>query len=60
MHRSYLEARAQTNASAVSYEKLASNIREQEKKLREQHRGRNVDFDVVVKDGKAIIKPRLG
>lgn len=60
LHKSYLEARAQTNASAVSYEKLANNIREQEKKLREQHRGRNVDFDVVVKDGKAIIKPRLG
>ncbi len=59
LHKSYLEARAQTNATAVSYEKLASNLRETERKLREQHKGRSVDFDVVVKDGKAILKPRI-
>ncbi|HSC89533.1 MAG TPA: hypothetical protein VLC09_19760, partial [Polyangiaceae bacterium] len=39
IHKSYLEARAQTNATAVSFEKLAQNVRDTEAKLREQHRG---------------------
>ncbi len=59
LHKSYLEARAQTNASAVSFEKLAQNVRETERKLREQHRGKDVDFEVQVRDGKAILKPRV-
>ncbi len=59
LHASYLEARKKTNASAVSYEKLEKNLRETEQKLREKHKGRQVDFDVSIKDGKAILKPRL-
>lgn len=59
LHASYIEARKQTNASPVSYEKLEQNIRETERKLREQHKGRQVDFEVGIKDGKAILKPRL-
>lgn len=60
LHQRYLDARKKTNKSAVSYEKLERSIRDTEKKLRAKHKGRNVDFDVVVKDGKAIIKPKLG
>lgn len=59
LHQKYLDARKQTNATAVSYEKLAQSIRDTEQKLRAKHKGRNVDFDVLVKDGKAIIKPKL-
>jgi hypothetical protein len=59
LHASYVDARKQTKASAVSYEKLERNIRETEKKLRAKHKGRSVDFDVSIKDGKAILKPRL-
>ncbi len=59
LHASYLEARMKTNASAVSFEKLEKNLRETEKRLREKHKGRQVDFDVSIKDGKAILKPRL-
>ncbi len=59
IHKSYVEARKKTNASEVSFEKLERNIRETERKLREKHKGRNVDFDVSIKDGKAILKPRL-
>lgn len=59
LHREYLDARAKTNATPVSYEKLAQNIRDTERKLREQHGGKNVDFEVVIKDGKAILKPKL-
>ena len=59
IHAQYQRARAETQASAVSFEKLQRNIRETENQLRAKHRGRDVDFDVTIKDGKAILKPRL-
>jgi hypothetical protein len=59
LHAKYSDARKQTNARAVSYEKLANSIKETEKKLRAQHKGRHVDFDVTIQGGKAILKPKL-
>jgi hypothetical protein len=59
IHADYQRARAETNASAVSLEKLERNIRETEAQLLAKHQGKSVDFDVSVKDGKAILKPRL-
>jgi len=59
LHEAYLAARKQTNASAVSFEKLERSLRETESKLRTSHQGRAVDFEVVIKDGKAILKPKL-
>ena len=59
IHASYQDARKQTNATAVSFEKLERSIRDTERKLREQNKGRDVDFEVSVKDGKAILKPQL-
>lgn len=58
IHQQYIAARAQTRSSSVSYEKLAHNLLETERKLREKHK-RNVDFDVVIQNGKAILKPKL-
>ena len=59
IHAQYQSARAETKATAVSYEKLEKNLRETEAQLRATHKGKNVDFDVAIKDGKAILKPRL-
>lgn len=60
LHQRYQAAREQTKSGGpVSLEKLAQNLRETEAKLRAQHQGKRVDFDVVVKDGKAVIKPKL-
>ncbi len=59
LHQAYIDARKQTNASAVSFEKLERSLRETEAKLKSTHKGRNVDFEVVIKDGKAILKPKL-
>jgi glutamate mutase epsilon subunit len=42
---------------AVSLDALARTLRETERKLRAQHQGRSVDFQIVVKDGKAVVKP---
>lgn len=59
LHQAYVDARKQTNAKAVSFEKLERSLRETETKLRGSHQGRSVDFEVVIKDGKAILKPKL-
>lgn len=59
LHQAYVDARKQTNATSVSFEKLERSLRETESKLRSSHQGRKVDFDVVIKDGKAILKPKL-
>ena len=55
----YSDARRKTDGAAVSYEKLSRSIRETEQKLRQMHKGRPVDFDVAIKAGKAILKPKL-
>jgi hypothetical protein len=36
---------------------LSKSLRDSEKRIRAQHPGRAVDFHVVVKDGKAVVKP---
>ena len=38
---------------------LATKLRATEKKLLEKHAGKVVDFKVVIKDGKAIVRPIL-
>ena len=58
LHARLIEAKRQTQDSAqVSLEGLAKSMKATEAKLREQHKNRKIDFDVVIKDGKAVLKP---
>jgi hypothetical protein len=58
LHARLVEAKRQTqDAAAVSIEGLAKSMKATEAKLREQHKNRKIDFDVVIKDGKAVLKP---
>jgi hypothetical protein len=58
LHAELVAARRNLNqGDAVSVDSLAKSLRDAEKKLRAQHQGKNVDFQVVVKDGKPIVKP---
>jgi hypothetical protein len=57
LHARLQQAKQQTKEANVSFEGLAKSIRATEAKLREQHKNRIIDFDVVIKDGKAIVKP---
>jgi hypothetical protein len=58
LHARLVEAKRQTqDAAAVSIEGLAKSMKATEAKLREQHKNRRIDFDVVIKDGKAVLKP---
>jgi hypothetical protein len=52
------DARKQTHeAAAVSVDALAKKLHASAEELHKKHAGKRVDFDVVIKDGKAIIKP---
>ena len=58
IHAEFSAAKRQAKQSdAVSLEALSRSLRESEKRIQAQHPGRNVDFHVVVKDGKPIVKP---
>jgi hypothetical protein len=59
LHAELNAARRQLNqsSSSVSIDSLAKSLRETETKLKGQHGGRSVDFQVVIKDGKPIVKP---
>jgi hypothetical protein len=59
LHTRLQQAKQQTNEPKVSFEGMAKSVRAAEAKLREQHKDRKIDFDVVIKDGKAIVKPIL-
>jgi hypothetical protein len=59
LHSRLQQAKQQTNEPKVSYEGMVKSVRAAEAKLREQHKDRKIEFDVVIKDGKAIVKPIL-
>ena len=51
--------RENKEAGQISLENLSRSLRETESKLRAQHKDRRIDFDVVIRDGKAIVKPTV-
>lgn len=58
IHSRLLDAKRQTNdAKSVSLDGLSKQLKATEDKLRQQHGNRKIDFDVVIKDGKAVVKP---
>jgi hypothetical protein len=58
LYDTYLVARQRTGESTVglSYDSLASRIRAQVPELMQKHRAKNIEFKVVIKGGKAILK----
>jgi hypothetical protein len=60
LYSQYVEAKRKQNEStaAITYEGVARTLRDSSAKLREKH-GKNVDFEVAVKDGKTVLKPVL-
>lgn len=59
VYSQYIEARRRNNERTdnVRYETIEKSISQMLPKLREKHRGKEIDFEVVVKDGKVGIKP---
>ena len=58
LYTQYVETKRRQNEStaAVTYDAVARSLRESSAKLRQKH-GRPVDFEVVVKDGRAVLRP---
>jgi hypothetical protein len=54
------ERRKLKQPGKVSIEALGASLRETESKLRKQYADKAIDFHVVVKDGKAMVKPIIG
>ena len=54
----YVDAKRKANEStaALTFEKVAANLRETATQLRTKHKG-TIDFEVVVKNGKPVLKP---
>lgn len=51
-------ARLQTNETApVSVDALAKKLQSTTEQLRQKHHGKQIDFEVIIRDGKAILKP---
>lgn len=58
IYAQYVQARRDRNESTagITFEKLSDSLKTQAEKLKGQHKKR-VDYEVVVKDGKTLIKP---
>ncbi len=59
LHQQLSEAQTKLNPGSrtVSRKALAESLRVTEAKLRHKHKGKQIEFRVVVKDGRAAIKP---
>lgn len=55
----YVDAKRKANEStaALTYDKIAASLRETAKQIRAKHQGQKVDFEVVLKNGKPVLKP---
>ncbi len=45
------------STAAITFESLSRSLRDSSEKLKQKHAGKNVDFEVTVKDGKAVLRP---
>jgi hypothetical protein len=59
IYAKYVETKRSVKESTagVTFEKLADSLRTQAAKLRSAHPSKSVDYEVVVKDGKTLLKP---
>jgi len=58
LHQALIAAKQRNNEGGkVSVDGLAKSLRAAESKLQAQHRDRRIDFDIVIKNGKAVVKP---
>ena len=59
LYSKYVETRRSLKEStaAITMDSMAKSLRDSSEKLRQKHGGRNVDFEVQVKDGKTVLKP---
>jgi hypothetical protein len=59
IYSQYVETRRKQNepTGAITRDALAKQLSDSTARLKEKHTGKSVDFEVVVKDGKTILRP---
>ncbi len=59
IYESYIDAKRRNNerTDKIDYELVAKSLKKMVPKLDRKHKGKRIDFKVVVKDGKVGIKP---
>jgi hypothetical protein len=59
IYGAFVEAKRRANESTatVTYEKIATNLENVARELRAKHKARSVDFEVIMKNGKPVLKP---
>jgi hypothetical protein len=59
IYNDLIEAKRKANEStaSITFDKLNDSLKKQVDKLKKEHTDRRIDFTVVTKDGKAMIKP---
>jgi hypothetical protein len=58
LYDEYAAARKKNNEGDVRYETLASSIQKMLPDLSKKHQGKQIDFEVVLKDGRVGLKPK--
>ena len=59
LHQKLNQLKQQNREGQVSLESLTKTIRQTETQLRTQYKNRTIDFEIVNKDGKTIVKPKV-
>jgi hypothetical protein len=59
VYQRYVEARERNNERVdnVRFENVKQSIEKQLPTLRAKHKGKNIDFEVVIRNGKVGLKP---
>lgn len=58
LYDEYSAARRKNNEGEVRYETLVSSIERMIPELRKKHQGKQIDFEIVLKDGRVGLKPK--
>jgi hypothetical protein len=61
IYAQYVEAKrsAKESTAGVTFDRLAEQLRSQAAKLQADHPHKKIDYKVVIKDGKTVLKPVL-
>ena len=59
LYDEFASARRQHNQGERGYDTLAARVQKMRSKLVKKHAGKKIDFEVVVKDGKVGLKPKI-
>jgi hypothetical protein len=58
LYDEYAAARRRNNEAEVRFDALVTSIQKMLPELQKKHQGKQIDFEVVVKDGRVGLKPK--